>query len=180
MGLTPQQERFAQEVASGKSQAEAYRIAYPKSQKWKPATLWREASKLMVNPKVSTRVEELRASIAKAAQVETVRVVQELARVALSDVRKVFHEDGRVKSPHELDDATAAAVSSVEFDPDGGFKVKLWDKNSAADKLMKHLGAYERDNKQGGAGLIAVSTLDPAKLSTEALAEIMAARDAAN
>jgi len=27
-------------------------------------------------------------------------------------------------------------------------KVKLWDKNQALDKIMRHLGAYKRDNEQ--------------------------------
>lgn len=148
MSLTPQQEKFAQGIASGKTQANAYREAYPKSLKWKDETVWREASKMAGNPKVSTRVQELREEVSRAAQVETVQVVKELARIALSDVRKVFNEDGSVMHPREFDDATAAAVASIEFDPEGGFKIKLWDKNSAADKLMKHLGGYERDNKQ--------------------------------
>lgn len=159
MALTPRQDAFARAVAEGKSQAEAYRAAYPKSEKWKPSSVWEKASALMSNVKVSSRVAELRAEIAKAAQIETVQVVKELARIALSDIRKVFDEDGRIKSPHELDDSTAAAVASVEFDPEGGFKVKLWDKNSAADKLMKHLGGYEKDNKQGAAGLAEAITL---------------------
>jgi len=155
MALTPRQEAFARAVAEGKSQAEAYREAYPRSESWKPSSVWEKASALMANVKVSSRVAELRAEVAKASQIETVQVVKELARVALSDVRQVFHADGRIKSPHELDDATAAAVASLEFDPEGGFKVKLWDKNSAADKLMKHLGAYEKDNKQGGGAALA-------------------------
>jgi hypothetical protein len=27
-------------------------------------------------------------------------------------------------------------------------KVKLWDKNAALEKALKHLGLYERDNRQ--------------------------------
>jgi hypothetical protein len=27
-------------------------------------------------------------------------------------------------------------------------KIKLWDKNAALEKLMKHLGLYETDNRQ--------------------------------
>lgn len=152
MSLTSQQERFAQEVASGKSQAEAYRIAYPKSQQWSAQAVANQAFKMMGHPDIPPRIDALRAEIAKDAKVETVRVVKELACVALSDVRKLFRDDGSLKLPHELDDATAAAVASVELN-ENGYKVKLWDKNSAADKLMKHLGAYEKDNQQGGAGL---------------------------
>jgi phage terminase small subunit len=60
----------------------------------------------------------------------------------------------------ELDDYTAASVASFEvqelFAGSGeerkliGYtkKVKLWDKNAALDKLMRHLEAYKRDNEQ--------------------------------
>ena len=151
MSLTSQQEKFAQEVASGKSQSEAYRVAYPKALKWKPATIWNRASALMRNDEVLARVDALRAEIVAQSGVEAIRVIKELACIALSDVRKLFDAQGRLVAPHKLDDATAAAVASVEL-TDDGFKIKLWDKNSAADKLMKHLGAYEKDNKQGGSG----------------------------
>ena len=50
-------------VASGRSQADAYRVAYPKSQKWKPEALYAEVSKLAANTKVSTRIAVLRAEI---------------------------------------------------------------------------------------------------------------------
>jgi hypothetical protein len=60
--LTPGQEQFAQLVAAGKSQSEAYRQSYPKSQAWKDDAVWSQASRLM--PKVSARVEQLRAELA--------------------------------------------------------------------------------------------------------------------
>lgn len=63
MDLTPQQEKFAQCVADGMSQADAYRLAYPKSQKWKPETLHPQASKMMAEPKIATRVKELRSKL---------------------------------------------------------------------------------------------------------------------
>jgi len=42
------------------------------------------------------------------------RVLEELGRLAFSDIRKLYREDGTVKLPHELDDDTAAAVQSME------------------------------------------------------------------
>ena len=64
-GLTSQQEAFAQAVASGKSQSDAYRSAYPKSLKWKPDSVWQQASKLMADTKVSTRIDSIRAELAE-------------------------------------------------------------------------------------------------------------------
>jgi phage terminase small subunit len=67
MNLTPKQEQFAQLVASGKSQTDAYRGAYNVSDKTKPESIMQEASKLMTNPKVATRVKELKGELANKA-----------------------------------------------------------------------------------------------------------------
>ena len=55
--LTPKQERFAQLVAGGSSQADAYREAF--NSKGKDSTVHSEASRLSKDPKVSARVDAL-------------------------------------------------------------------------------------------------------------------------
>ena len=90
MSLTGPQEKFAVGVASGKTQADAYREAYPKSKKWKDETLWAEASRLMANHKVSTRVKELRERISGIGIASAERVLLEASRIALFDPRKLF------------------------------------------------------------------------------------------
>ena len=65
--LTTKQNRFCEEVVSGKTQAEAYRIAYS-AQDMKDKTIWSKASELMTNGKVTARVAELRAPVIKEAQ----------------------------------------------------------------------------------------------------------------
>lgn len=62
--LTANQEKFVQGIIEGMSQADAYRNAYPK-QKSTDKTVWECASKLLKNPKVNTRLKELRAELAK-------------------------------------------------------------------------------------------------------------------
>jgi phage terminase small subunit len=62
--LTLNQERFAQNIIQGMSQADAYRAAYPK-QRMSDKTLHEAASRLMANSKVSARVKELRDELAK-------------------------------------------------------------------------------------------------------------------
>ena len=66
-GLTPKQEKFAQEVASGQSLADAYRAAFSVRPSTKPESIWQAASKVMSNIKVSSRVDELRKVAAEAA-----------------------------------------------------------------------------------------------------------------
>lgn len=154
-GLTPAQERFSQEVAAGKSQAEAYRTAYPKSTRWKDAAVWVAASKLMDNPKVSVRVKALQEQHAAKLEITAERVLKEVARIAFFDIRRIFNEDGTLKKVWELDDDTAAAIAGIEAIDIGGDgqlmiskKFKVADKNVALEKLVKHLGLYELDNKQ--------------------------------
>lgn len=59
MSITPKQEKFAQEVANGKTQADAYRAAYS-CEASKPETVQKRASELMADGAVKGRVEELR------------------------------------------------------------------------------------------------------------------------
>jgi len=146
--LTTQQEKFAQGVASGLSQAEAYRQAYPKSLKWKSEAVHQQASSLAALPHVSSRVAALRAEAAAQAGLSRVDVLAEVRMLAHSDIGEIMHADGRVKLPNELSPATRAAVASFEIDEYGRIKYKFWDKNVALEKAMKHLGLYEIDNKQ--------------------------------
>ena len=60
MALTPKKEKFAQCVADGMSQADAYRTAFDVSPTTKQETVYKRASELMSNGEVSGRVAELR------------------------------------------------------------------------------------------------------------------------
>lgn len=62
MGLTAQQEKFAQGVASGLSQSDAYRAAY-KADKMKPETINKRSSELMQNGAIKGRVSEIQKPI---------------------------------------------------------------------------------------------------------------------
>ena len=57
--LTPKQELFAQRIAEGMSQADAYRSAYA-CKKMSDNAIYREASLLLDNPKVAQRLKEIR------------------------------------------------------------------------------------------------------------------------
>lgn len=147
-GLTPQQERFAQEVASGKNQSEAYRLAYPNSKSWKPETVWKRSSELMSNGEVLGRVATLQKETAAGVVLENQVIIRAIAALCFSDIGGIMHADGRVKLPHELDAATRAAVASFEIDEYGRIKYKFWDKNAALEKAAKIQGLYEKDNRQ--------------------------------
>lgn len=156
-------EAFAQGLAKGQAVGDAYVNAGYKDS---PAS----ATRLSKNVKIRARVKEIMDRGADRAEVSIERVLTEMARLGFGDIRKAFDADGNLKRPEEWDDDFAAAVSSIEVvsrpssepvdeeqEPQahGGslkrnrntkveyvHKIKLWDKNSALEKLAKHLGMF--------------------------------------
>ena len=60
--LTAKQEAFAQGIADGLGQADAYRMAYD-ADGMKDESVYPQASKLIKNPKIATRVAELKSQV---------------------------------------------------------------------------------------------------------------------
>jgi phage terminase small subunit len=158
MKLTPKQEKFCQVYIETGNATEAYRQAYDCS-KWNETSIGQQGSKSLNNPKIAARVAELRQRLAERFEVEQGEVIKEYVRIGFSDIRRMFNEKGNLKSIHELDDDTAAAVSSVEVvtkqvgdgEVEHIHKIRLWPKNQALDSLSKHLGLFKEDNNQKGA-----------------------------
>jgi phage terminase small subunit len=105
--LTVKQERFAQLVAEGMTQADAYRQAY-NAAKMKPETIWARASELMADSNVSGRVETLRAQMAAATVKRTARTREQL----LEKLDRVF-TDAMDAEANNGRKAHSAAVSAV-------------------------------------------------------------------
>lgn len=152
--LTAKQEHFAQLVAQGKSQADAYREAY-NAGKMRDERIYVEACEVAKNPKVSGRIRELKDETAKRNALVVDDILNEIRRVATFDPRKLFDENGNMKAIHELDDDTARAIGSVEVAEmfggesreEGGRaiigltkKIKAWDKNAALANAARILG----------------------------------------
>lgn len=136
------------------------------------------ASRLLTKPNVAAEIANHRAEALAKVQQDTgitlERVLKEIARIGFFDPRKMFGADGKPLSITELDDDTAAVIAGLDVmeeyegsGPDRVFvgyvkKWKLADKNSALEKLAKHLGAYEQDNKQNAAVTIFATPHDEA------------------
>jgi len=78
--LTAKQENFAQAIADGMSQADAYRSAF-NAENMKDNSIHVNASKLMADTKVSLRVEELRERLTAKALWTREKSVRALERV---------------------------------------------------------------------------------------------------
>jgi phage terminase small subunit len=77
--------------------------------------------------------------------------LQERARLAFFDVRKLLDATGAPKAIQDLDDDTAAAIAGLDVVNIGSddkrvgevLKIKLADKNASLTALEKHLGLYK-------------------------------------
>ena len=156
-------EAFAQALAKGKSQVEAYSLAG-----YKPND--GHAARLAGNGRIANRVTELQHNAAGRAEVTVARVLKELSRLGFSDIRSAFDERGNLLPPDQWDDAFAASVASIEVvtrelpgSPKGKgkrgarveyiHKIKAWDKNSALEKIARHLGMFvDRIEHSGPSG----------------------------
>ena len=127
-----------------------------------PKTACAQGQRLLRKVEVSGEIARAAEQAAQALGLERERALEEIAHISFFDPRKLFNSDGTFKNPDEWDAETAAAVASFEtVEKSSGrsagdepnirvTKVKLWDKNAALEKAMKHLGLYEKDNAQRG------------------------------
>jgi phage terminase small subunit len=106
------------------------------------------AARLLRDARVLAKIESRRTEVVAATELSTEKTIREVRRLAYVDPRGLVKPDGTVKSLHELDDDTAAAVAQFEINEKGEIKYKFWDKNSALDKALKVQGLYEKDNAQ--------------------------------
>jgi phage terminase small subunit len=149
--LTPKQEQFVAEylIDLNATQA-AIRAGYS------PKTAQEQASRLLSNVMVMNLAREKRQNLQQATNITAERVLKEVAGLAFFDVRKLVNADGSPKRITDLDDETARAIQGIELqtvkDGENDFalvrKYKVADKNAALEKLMKHLGLFEKDNSQ--------------------------------
>lgn len=81
MSLTPKQEAFAQAIVAGVSQSDAYRAAYKVRPNTKPESVNQNASRIMANVNIMSRVAELREPVAKKAQITLESHLDDLIRL---------------------------------------------------------------------------------------------------
>lgn len=124
MALTPKQERFAQLVAEGKTQADAYRGAFDTKPTTKPETIQNSAYKLMADPVISARVDELRKPI-----IESVGITLESHLKDLMTLRNLAVKNNQINAAisAEIARGKAAGVSTdrVETTIKTGYSFKV-------------------------------------------------------
>jgi phage terminase small subunit len=163
-------ELFAQELAKGTPQAEAYEKAGYKRHKSNACT-W------AAKPDIAARVQELLQEAADKNGVTIEKIVAELAKIGFSDIRKAVrwksplikeedNPDGgdalviksivtntvEIIGSDEIDDVTAAAIAEISQNEKGGVKIKLHDKRLALVDLGRYLGMFKDKVEHSGPG----------------------------
>lgn len=147
--LTDKQKKFCEEflIDFNGTQA-AIRAGYSKK------TAFVQASRLLSNAKVSEYLDVRRQRIMNKLEISQERTMQEIGRIAFSDIRKLFNENGELLPFKDLDEDSASVLASVEteelFEGTGkerhsigvSRKIKLHNKVSALEMLAKHFKIF--------------------------------------
>lgn len=171
-------ERFAQEVAKGKSAGDAYASAG-----YKPNP--RNSDRLKKNEAVWNRIEELSAAGAEKAGVTIERIMAELARIGFADITQavewgealavnpVTNEGDKALEPYivqgvalkpseSLSADVTAAISEVRKTKEG-ISIKFHDKTAALINMGKQLGMFKDKVEHSGNVNVTIDA-DDAKL----------------
>jgi len=142
--------------------------------------------KLMHTPEVVALIEAAQAKLREKNDVTVERIVEELRRVGLSDLRQVFDEHGKLRSLADLPEEVAAMLASVKVvtrpvaggdkgDVEYVHEIKAWDKVRALELLGKYLGILvDRTKHEGAIALVPLTPEQAARLSNADLEQIVA------
>lgn len=142
--LNAREEMFAQEIADGLSNADAYRIVYGQGKRT-DETLYSDASRK--RRKVDARVTEILRERAQSSRPEKERCKQVLMNIVNSNPKKTSFTDpktgkNKMRSPQQLADSTADAIKTMTNSA-GVVSYTFEGKIEAIRELAKLNGWYE-------------------------------------
>ena len=165
--LTQKQEGFASDVANKtyKFIWEAYAAHY-NTKGMSQNTIYQESCRLLANPKVTARIQEIEEKIKLKEKVTLDEIIVKLSQRVNLDIREMYNDDGSFKNPKELTQEQAMFLNSFDVSEIWGFeideesgkkertqigvmkKVKLESIKDMLDMLIRHYGGYAKDNEQ--------------------------------
>ena len=148
MSLTPKKLRFSAEyLVDLNATKAAMRAGFSKK------TAYSQGQRLLKDVEIQCEIQRLANIRSERTEITQDRVLLEIARLAFSDPRNVFDEDGKLKPIQRLPVEVAASISSVEVvtktcpgtDPvevEYVSKIKFWDKPKSVELAGKHLKLF--------------------------------------
>lgn len=157
--LTIKQENFCQAYIRIGNKSKAYCQAYdiPQEKAMSAAT---RGARLANNPVVIARIKQLKEEAQARNNISLDELIQTLAAMIRFDITDLYDENGGLKNLKDLPKETRQMIQQLDVSEVYtrsvkdreliGYtkKVKTYSRLDALEKLMKHLGGYEKDNQQ--------------------------------
>lgn len=151
--MTSKQEKFVNAYASGMSQREAYYAAYPASRKWKESTVDSAACRLLKQPKIKARYDEIINEAKKDAVMDAQKIIEEYSNIASASLSDFYDPAVDPKTglvwlkPKDWSKVDMRAVKDFQYDKAGNIILTLYSKMDALDRLAKifHVDEPEDD-----------------------------------
>jgi len=145
MALTPKRQRFVREYLIDLNATKAAeRAGYSKR------SAYTEGSRLLENAEIQAEVTRLRKAQLEKIEITAERVLQEIAKMAFFDPRKLFDAEGKPIPIQDLDDVTAASIAGLDVSTAkldevvtaAVLKYKLADKRANLELLGRNLRLF--------------------------------------
>lgn len=141
--LNEQQQRFVAEYLKDLNATKAAeRAGYSKK------GAGQSAHKLLKNTEIRALIDKAQQKRLDAAELSAARTLEEMRRLAFSNVQDLFDEQGELRPIHTLTREQAACIASLEIimknatagdgKIDRVMKIKVWDKPKVMEMLGKH------------------------------------------
>jgi phage terminase small subunit len=149
-------------------------------------TASQQSFKLLRAPVVADLIEKAQAKLRAKNAATVERTVEELRRLAFSDIGVFFDANGNLRPLQELTEEQRAALASIKVvtrpvaggekgDVEYVHEIKTWDKPRVLETLARHLGMLlDRTKVEGTLALVPLTPEAAARLSTEELEQIVA------
>ena len=171
--LTPKQQRFvAQYLVDLNATQAAIGAGYSKK------TAKSQGQRLLTHVDVAKAIAKKQAQHFETADIAAQRVLEELGRVAFSNIGEFFDEHGNLKPMHELTEEQRAVLAvreviRTDMNAGGGhvhegYKIRLHDKLKALELLAKHFALLTDVSELRVSGRLTVEQVG--RMSDEALA----------
>lgn len=159
--LNLKQEDFCQIYVSTGKCGFSYDTAFGCTRAGKsPSSIASASTRLLRQPNVKERVQEIQNQIAERNNIAIDELISDLARMIRFDPADIYDDAGALLPIRQISRPVRQMISSLDVEElyigkgkdreNYGCikKVKLFSKLDAIEKLMKYLGAYEKDNTQ--------------------------------
>jgi phage terminase small subunit len=135
---------------------------------YSPRSAYSTASMLLKNPKVRARIEEMQARAAAKLELTPKTVLDELAKLGLSNMADYVDDEGKFVGMVGLTRDQTAAIQELEIDEKNGKrKVKLANKRESLELLAKHFKVLGADDHGVGNQIQVIVVNSPRPLRTE-------------